>query len=110
MKFGINGEIKISVADCEKLELALLAMDNIEVEETSSSIPFVAYTESYDKKMDFEAKYIVVSALFLSLCSTLNSVASTASKSVYGQQWGQKSFGGAGHKTTEKREELLRME
>jgi len=32
-------------------------------------------------------------APFQTLCTTLNSVVSIASKSVYGQQWGQKRLG-----------------
>lgn len=37
-------------------------------------------------------------APFQTLCTTLNSVVSIASKSVYGQQWGQKRLGGAAAK------------
>ena len=40
----------------------------------------------------------MVFAPFQTLCTTLNSVVSIASKSVYGQEWGQKSLDEAGIK------------
>ena len=48
----------------------------------------------------------MVSAPLQTLCTTLNSVVSIASKSVYGQEWGQKHLDGAGRQTAEKRDEF----
>lgn len=44
-------EIKISGSDCEKLELALLSMDNIDVEEDQIYFPFIRCIED-DKKQN----------------------------------------------------------
>jgi len=56
VEFEINRKIMIGAADCEKLELALLSIDNIEVEEDSLFAPFTVEEENHDDKFKFDSR------------------------------------------------------
>lgn len=56
VKFDINRKIMLGAADCEKLELALLSTDNVEVEENSLFAPFIVEEEDHEEKLKIDSR------------------------------------------------------